>query len=226
MSPKFKKAEALLLERETDFPDHLFEAKELFLECAESKEAGLAYTRLSEVMFWLGEYAAETEDQEAFHGEGVEYGKTAVELNSDSAAAHLWYAANMGAHGVARGVMSSLFYLKDIEKHGQIAMELDETYFHGAPLRLLGRFYHQAPGFPFGPGDVRKGVELLERAAEVGPDFLLNHLYLAEAYLSLRKKREARELLQKIIDAPEPDQLPDYQGIIQHQAIELLEGLK
>ncbi len=222
---KFEEAEALLLDRETDFPDHLYEAKERFLELAGTEQAGLAYTRLSETMFWFGEYAAEVSDQEEFHGEGVEFGKKAVHLNPNDAAAHLWYAANMGAHGVARGVMSSLFYLKDIEKHGQRAIELDETYFHGAPLRLMGRFYHQAPGFPFGPGDTRKGVELLEKAVKVGPAFLLNHLYLADAYITARKKGEARQLLQKIIDAPEPDEFADYQGIVQHQAMEMLEKL-
>lgn len=222
---KLEKAEALLLDRETDFPEHLYQAKEFFLELTGGKQAGLAYTRLSETMFWLGEYAAERSDQEEFHGEGVEFGKSAVRLNGKDAAAHLWYAANMGAHGVARGVMSSLYYLKDIEKHGKRALELDETHFHGAPLRLLGRFYHQAPGFPIGPGNTRKAVELLERAVQAGPKFLLNHLYLADAYITLRRRDEARALLKKILDAPEPKQFADYQGMVQHQAMELLDKL-
>lgn len=221
----FEQARELIQKREQDFPDNLFAARELLLPLTDSEEsAGKAFTRLSEVMFWLGEYAAEKEHQEDFFGEGVKYGREAVKRNSDSVAANLWYAANLGSHGVVRGIMASLSYMGDLEKHGKRALELDETYFHAAPLRLLGRFYHKAPGFPLGPGDTRKAIELLERAVELGPDFHLNHLYLAEVYLSRRKRKEATRLLQEILEAPPPPDFPDYHAIVQVQAQELLEG--
>ncbi len=220
-----QRAERLISKREEDFPDNLFEARDLLLPLTESKKtAGVAYTRLSETMFWLGEYAAEEEHQEEFFGEGVEYGREAVRLEPDSAAAHLWFGANLGAHAVVRGIMASLSSMGELEEHGKRALELDETYFHAAPLRLLGRFYHQAPGFPIGPGDTRRAIELLERAVELGPDFYLNHLYLAEAYLSRRKKQEARALLEEILEAP-AGECPDYHALVQMQAQELLEEL-
>jgi tetratricopeptide (TPR) repeat protein len=115
----------------------------------------------------------------------------------------------MGSHGVVRGIMSSLFYIKDIEKAGKKALEADKTFFHAAPLRLLGRFYHQCPGFPIGPGDTKKAVKMLEEAVACAPEFFMNHVYLADALISRYKKADAKKLLQQAIDA-EPDMLPLY----------------
>ncbi len=222
-----RRPQELLQEREQDFPDNLLEARDLLVSMIDSgKSRGEACALLAEVLFWLGEYAAEPEHQEEFFGEGVRYGRLAVQHAPGSCAAHLWYAANLGSHGVARGIMASLSYMGDLEKHGRRALELDRTYFHAAPLRLLGRFYHQAPGFPIGPGDLRKAMELLEEAVRLGPEFPLNHLFLAEACLARRKRERARELLEGILAAPPPEDFPDYHAIVQQQAREMLERLR
>ncbi len=219
------RADELIAKREEAFPDNLFEARDLLLQLTESDgKVGAAYWRLSQAMYWLGEYAAEKEHQEDFFGEGVEYGREAVRLEPDVAASHLWYAANLGSHGMVRGIMASLSYMGDLEKHGRIALGLDESYMYGAPLRLLGRFYHKAPGFPLGPGNTRKAIEMLERAVEVGPEFPLNHLWLADAYLSRRKRQEARDLLEQIL-ALTPGDYPDYLALVQLQARELLKSV-
>lgn len=189
------------------------------------KQRGSAYAKLAEVYFWLGEYSESSADKDHYFGQGVEAGKKAVELVPDSVAANLWYGANMGSHGVVRGIMSSLFYLGPIEKHGKRAMEIDESYFYGAPLRLMGRFYHQAPGFPIGPGDSNKGIEILEKAVQVGPDFLYNHVYLAEVYMAKRRKDEARELLEDVLNRPVPEKYPKHHEMVTNEAQKLLEKL-
>ena len=216
-----EEAEKLLKERELDFPGNLLKAQEAFTSLTEGEHSGLAYTRLAETMFWLGDYSESTKDKEKYHKQGVDYGKKAVELEPESVAANLWYSANMGSHGMARGIMSSLFYIKDIEKYGKKAIDLDEKYFYGAPLRLLGRFYHQCPGWPVGSGDVGKAIKLLEKAVKVGPKFYLNHLYLADAYLAKRKKDKARDLLKEIVSASELGDFPKMQQNVQSEAKKL-----
>ena len=215
-----EKAADLIENREDDLPGNLLEAKALLEKETSGADAGKACTLLSEALFWLGEYAPSKEEKETFFGEGVEVGKKAVELEPDAVAAHLWYAANMGAHGMSRGIMSSLFYLGPIDQHGKKALALDENYFFGAPLRLMGRYYHQAPGWPVGKGDLSKGIKHLERAVKAGPTFLLNHLYLAEAYIARRKKREAAALLDEIENA-EVTMYPAYHQRIKADAKEL-----
>jgi len=193
----FSEIDQLLKNRESPYPDNLLLARDKLL--ALPAENGQVSIRLSEVFFWLGEYAEAAAEKEIHFSAGVEAGKKAVEQEGESAAAHMWYAACMGSHGVVRGIMSSLFYLGPIEKHGKKAMELDETYYEGGPLRLLGRLYQQAPGWPVGPGDAKKAIELLEKAVKVGPDFLYNHVYLAEAYLAKNRKDDARTILNDVL---------------------------
>lgn len=212
-----KEAEALIQVREDDHPGKLLEAKALLLSASKEDASGEAFELLAQTLFWLGEYTSDNQEKDHYFSEGVEHGKKAVEKRANSVAAHLWYAANMGAHGLVRGIMSSLFYLGPIDKHGKKAVELDQTYFYGAPLRLMGRYYHQAPGWPVGKGDLSKGIKHLEKAVEVGPEFLLNHLYLAEAYLARRKKAEAKTLIDQIL-ATEPTIFPIYQNRLRAEA--------
>ena len=214
-------ARRLLDTREADHPAHLQKCREMLLPELEGARRAEAATLLSEALFWLGEYSSSKKEKENYHQEGVEYGGISVALDGGRVAPNLWYAANMGSHGLARGIMSSLFYIKDIEKAGSRALALDEAFFYGAPLRLMGRFYHQCPPWPVGKGDLKKAVSLLEKAVATGPDFLLNHLYLAEVYLAKRNKVRARELLTEILQA-EPRVFPVYQGQIQTQARELM----
>lgn len=215
---RLDRAVHLIGDLEEDHPGNLLEARDILRKLVGGPLAGVASTHLAEALFWLGDIATEKQEKEKFHGEGVTHGKKAVAANEDDVAAHLWFAANMGSHGLARGIMSSLFYLGDIEKHGKRAMTLDRRFFYGAPLRLLGRFYHQCPGWPIGKGDLTKGIKLLEEAVETGPEFMLNHLYLAEAYLARRKKSEARALLEQIIDTETFTIRPIYQENVKREA--------
>ena len=207
---KVDEALKLLAKPDVDYPGNLLKARDLLLPLADGTN-GDVYTALSETLFWLGDMSTQKAEQEKYHGEGVEHGKTAVALAPDSVAANLWFAANMGSHGVARGIMSSLFYLGDIEKHGKKAMELDKNYFHGAPLRLMGRFYHQCPGWPIGSGDKNKAIKILEEAVSTAPEFFLNGLYLAEVLIEKRKKSQAKKVLEDIVNGSEPTVMPSYQ---------------
>lgn len=221
LSSSLAEAKALLVNPEQDYPAQLKQAVELLLKETGGNEAAEATTLLCEAYFWLGELATTKEDKERYHGEGVNYGKQAVKL-ADTVEAHLWHAANMGAHGLARGIMSSLFYLGDIEKHGSRAMALDRHFFYDAPLRLLGRFYHQCPGFPIGKGDTVKAIKLLEEAYANAPQFLMNGYYLADAYLAKRRKNEARNVLERVLEHTNYALMPRYMASIQEDARKLL----
>lgn len=211
-----EEAKELLAKRDADYPANLLAAKEKL----DGVDGGEAKTVLSEIYFWLGEYSGDDKEKDTYFKAGVDVGKEAVKASPNSAAAHLWFAANMGAHGVVRGIMSSLFYVKDIEKSGKKALDIEEGYFFGAPARLLGRFYHQAPGFPIGPGDNKKALKLLEKAVQLGPQFFMNHVYLADVLISRYKKADAKKLLQQVVDSDGGD-LPNY-----HKAVVVPEAEK
>lgn len=193
----------LIDRREQNYPANLEKAAELLSGSLEQGgERGAILADLTQAYFWLGDYATDKAKREEYFGKAVEWGKQAVEAAPDSVKAHLWFAAAMGSHGIERGIMSSLFYLGPIEKHGKRAMELDQAYFDAAPLRLLGRFYHQAPGWPLGPGDLKKSVQTLQKAVELAPGFPHNHLYLGEVLAATGKKDDGKKCVQHVIDMP------------------------
>ncbi len=221
VSTALAEARALLAKPEDNYPASLQQAVSLLEKEVEGPHTAEAATLLTEAYFWLGELAGSKADKERYHGEGVTHGKHAVK-QQDTVEAHLWHAANMGAHGLARGIMSSLFYLGDIEKHGTRAMALDKHFFYDAPLRLMGRFYHQCPGFPIGKGDTVKAIKLLEEAFAEAPQFLMNGYYLADAYLAKRRKAEARKVLERVLAQTNHPLMPNYMRSIQEDARILL----
>ena len=209
-------------EREDDHPQILQSLQsDMQTHLRDQDDDGIAWTMLSECCYWLGEYSENEPEKLKAHELGVAAGERAVALSDEDVASHLWYAANMGSHGLMKGIMSSLFYIKPIEKHGVRALKMEEDFFYAAPLRLMGRFYHQCPSWPVGPGDKNKAIELLERAVDLYPDFLLNLYFLASVYLDKRKREKAKVLLETVMNTEDPEPYPMYQAMVQSWARDL-----
>ena len=198
----FDKVRKLIDERELDDANLEAARDELFEIVEQDSECDWAYGLLSEINYWLGEYAEDAADKLAFFEEGVSCGKTGIEINEDSLESNFWLSVNSGSFGQEKGIMQSLAMISPIKAAAEKALELDENYFYGGPWRVLGRLYHKAPGFPFSIGSTKKAVEHLEKAVESGPKFFLNHLFLAEAYISNRDQAKAKEHLEWILKTP------------------------
>jgi tetratricopeptide (TPR) repeat protein len=198
----FDKVRKLIDERELDEWNLETARDELFALVEKDSECDWAYGLLAEINYWLGEYAEDAEDKLAFFEEGVNCGKSGVEINEDCLEANFWLSVNYGSFGQEKGIMQSLAMVTPIKERAEKAAEIDGSYFYGGPWRVLGRLYHKAPGFPFSIGSTKKAIEYLEKALESGPRFYLNRLFLAEAYVSNRDRQKAREQLEWILAAP------------------------
>lgn len=198
----FQKARKLIDERELDDANLETARDELFAVVENDSECAWGYGLLAEINYWLGEYAEDADDKLAFFNEGVECGKTGIEIDADSLESNFWLSVNSGSYGQEKGIMQSLAMISPIKAAAEKALELDENYFYGGPWRVLGRLYHKAPGFPFSIGNSKKAVECLEKAVGLGPKFFLNRLFLAETYISNRDKAKAKEQLEWIVNAP------------------------
>jgi tetratricopeptide (TPR) repeat protein len=196
----FERVRQLIDERELD-DENMEEAHEELIELIEEDEScGWAYGLLAEIYYWMGEYA-DPEDKLFYYDKGVEYGKQGVEAEEDSLEANFWLAVNYGSYGNEKGIMKSLSLITPIKNLAEKCIGMEETYFYGGPWRVLGRLYNKAPGFPISIGNNKKSLECFEKALEFGPKFYLNHLFIAELYISDRKKDNAREHLEWILEA-------------------------
>jgi tetratricopeptide (TPR) repeat protein len=197
----FTKVRKLINERELA-DDNLDRAEEALTNLlAKDRQCDWAYGLLAEIQYWRGELAA-PKDKLALFAQGVEYGEEAVKINENSLEGNFWLAVNYGMYGNEKGILKSLSLIKPIQRCAERVIEIDESYFYGGPWRVLGRLYDKVPGWPVSIGDKRKALECFEAALEFGPKFYLNHLYIAECYLSLGNKAKARHHLQWIVDAP------------------------
>ncbi len=190
----------LIDQRELDEENMETAHHELVEITEQDPECGWAYGLLAEIYYWMGE-TADAEDKLFYYEKGVEYGEQGVAAEEDSLEANFWLAVNYGSYGQEKGIMKSLSLIVLIKECAERAIELDGSYFYGGPWRVLGRLYHKAPGFPISIGDNRKAKTCLKKALEFGPKFYLNHLFLAELYISGRKKDKAREHLEWILEA-------------------------
>ena len=198
----FQKVRKLIDERELDDANLETARDELFAIVENDSECDWAYGLLSEINYWLGEYAVDAADKLFFFDEGVQCGESGLSINEDSLESNFWLAVNSGSFGQEKGIMQSLAMISPIKKAAERAMKIDENYFYGGPWRVLGRLYHKAPGFPFSIGNTKKAIECLEKAVNLAPKFYLNRLFLAEAYISNRDKGKAKEHLEWIKNAP------------------------
>lgn len=190
----------LIDERELE-EENLDAAHETLAELVDEDEiCGWAYGLLAEIYYWMGE-SADEEDKLFFYEKGVEWGEAGVEAQEESLEACFWLSVNWGSYGQAKGIMKSLSLIKPIKETAEKCLEMDETYFYGGPWRVLGRLYNKAPGFPISIGDNKKSLECFKKALAYGPKFYLNHLFLAELYISDRKYEEAKETLEWILGA-------------------------
>ncbi|NNE66074.1 MAG: hypothetical protein HKN33_05860 [Pyrinomonadaceae bacterium] len=197
----FDRVRKLIDERELD-EDSLDEAYgELTDLVEEDPDCAWAFGLLSEIYYWFGEYA-DDEDKLFCFEEGVKFGEQGVEADENCLEAVFWLAVNYGSFGNEKGIMKSLSLINPIKDLCERTIEIDESYFYGGAWRVLGRLYNKAPGFPISIGDNKKSKKCFKKALEHGPKFYLNHLYIAELYISEREYDQAREHLEWILDAP------------------------
>jgi len=132
---------------------------------------------------------------------GIMLARAARELQPDRVEGHYWYAITVGLLADADRTYG-LKAVGEMEPALRRAIELDERYDYAGPVRVLGILVLRAPAPPVSIGSSRKGLRLLQHAAELVPDYPENILYLAEAFRDNHRNLEARELLTKVINAP------------------------
>jgi tetratricopeptide (TPR) repeat protein len=216
----FAEARRLVTERELD-SENIPKAYKILNEIIAKSQTSDVYGLLSEMKYLEGEWMNSSDKVKTF-SEGVEYAKKGIELDPNHLESHFWLSVNYGLLGEAQGMMNSFLLLDPIEKHVKKAMEINEGYFYGAPLRVIGYFYHKIPGWPISRGDNKKAKAYLLKALEYGPDFYLNHLYISKVYKSLGDKKNARFHLEWILGAELTRKFQKENSRIKKEAQELL----
>lgn len=175
---------------------------------AGGEDAYGANWRLARVQYWIGDHTADKTAKKRIFQQGIDHARKAIELGPDKVEGHFWLGVCYGVYGEAKGVLKSLSLVKPIKEAMRRVLEIEPAYDRGGADRVLGRVFHEVPGFA--GGSEKKSLEHLLKAVEYGPRVGLNLLYLADTYISLDQIKKARETLEYILTMePEPDLIPE-----------------
>jgi hypothetical protein len=199
-------------------PDRLYADREHLASATEAAriwEARLAKDprdfesawKLARACYWLGGHVASNEQRKQFE-RGIDAANKAVALQPNRAEGHFWLAADMGAMAEGFGLRAGIKYRGPIKKALETVLMIDAGYLQGSADRALGRWYLKVPRL-FG-GSKDKSVEHLKRSLGYDANSTATHFFLAETYLEMDKKDDARRELQAVFAAPlNPEWTPE-----------------
>lgn len=168
--------------------------------------------KLAKFDYYLGSHAKEDAEREAAFRDGIEAGKTAVQLQDNKADGHFWLGADYGG-SAKMSVLASLSSFRDIRAEMERVLELDEGYESGSAYLALGELYMKAPKVL--GGDSKQAVEYLEKGLRFGSNNALLRLRLAEGYHALGRDQDARKQIDFILKmTPDADYVPEYEDAV------------
>ncbi len=164
--------------------------------------------KLSRVNYYLGDHTdSDAERDEAFK-DGINFGRAAVQLQSERPEGHFWLGANYGGDA-ENSTLAGLTNFEDIRREMEAVLKIDEGFEAGSAYLGLGRLYLRAPRVL--GGDTQKAIEYLEKGLRIGKDNALMYATLAEAYHNANRDAEARRQIESLEQMkPDPKYLAEY----------------
>lgn len=165
--------------------------------------------KLARCQYYLGKHEESEKAQLDAFREGIVAGEAAVKLAPDKPEGHFWLGANLGGRAKAQGPIYALSSVGDIRREMETVIKIEEGFQAGSAYLALGQIDLELPEMM--GGDRKRAVEELETGLRFGEDNALLRLTLAEAYLSVKRRADARAQANAILKMkPSPDYLPEY----------------
>jgi tetratricopeptide (TPR) repeat protein len=190
-----EQADALLASPTLDYPKAQ-QALALYEGLPQDSPPLLA--RRSRACFILGDLSP-AEERRRHYEKGLDYAERLLAQEPNGVAGHYWKAMHLSGLADIGSQLQGFKLLPQIMEELKRVLTLDETYEDAGGHRVLGRIYFEAPAWPISVGDKKKSLQHLETAGRLAPENSTNHLYLAETWLAMGRKDEARTELEKVL---------------------------
>jgi hypothetical protein len=164
---------------------------------------------------FVGFRLSHDEDEKlALFAEGRDAASEAAKRDGNCGPCHFWAGINRALYGDAAGIFRMFATIGVVKEGLKRAAEIDPTYAHGGPDRVLGVLEQKVPGILGGSN--RRAAEHFERAIQAVPTNPLNYLFLAKLQrddledvaglqTTLRRAKE------RVIEPP-PDDVESYEA--------------
>lgn len=151
--------------------------------------------------YFLGEQIEKDGESEKFLEDGEEAGKIASRVEPNKPDGYFWYGANLGEQAKLAPLTKGLTSIKDIREAMEKVIEIQPNYQGASAYDALGRLELETGMIG---GKPEKAVEYLEKGMEIEKNNDYLRLHLAQAYLAVDRKADAKKLLEEILKS-EPD---------------------
>ena len=155
--------------------------------------------------------------------EGIQAGKTAVQLQGGKPEGHFWLGANYGG-SLESDSIAAPSSIDDVRKEMETVLTINQGYQDGSAYMVLGLVDLKAPKIV--GGDPQKAVTEMEKGLRFGNTNAFLHLHLAEAYQAVGRSSDAHQQLNTILSMkPDPNYLPELKEA-QNQARQIIDKIK
>jgi tetratricopeptide (TPR) repeat protein len=213
------KADALFRERED-----ISKLRLAIDELSKARSAGQNYDiewTYAKYNYFLGTHLADSVESGAAFEEGKAAGKIAVRLEPNKPEGHFWYAANLGEIARENPVTVGLSSVTEIQSAMNRVIDIQPDYQNASAYDGLGQVEYATR---LTSGSIEKAIEYYEKGIAVDKGNAHLYLHLAEAYLAQKKKPEAKQQLEIVMQMkPNPDYVPEHRETMA-KAKQLLES--
>lgn len=176
--------------------------------------------KFSKYNYFLSKQADSEEEAEKFLKDGAAAGIIASRIAPEKPDGHFWYGANLGEQAKRSPVTVGLKSVDDIKAAMTKVIEIDPKYQGASAFDGLAQI-ELSTGMLGGKPE--KAVEYLEKALTLDKNNTYIYLHLAEAYLAVGKKADAKKHLEYLLQmTPQPGYEVEYKETTD-KAKELLE---
>ncbi len=159
--------------------------------------------------YFLGKQSTDEKEKEKAFEDGVQAGKIASRIETHKADGYFWYAANLGEQAKASPVTVGVKSIDDIRQAMNKVIEIQPDYQSASAYDALAQVELSTAGMMGGKPE--KAVEYLEKALTISKENTYIFLHLAEAYIAVGKKADAKKQLEYLLKMkPNPDYLHEY----------------
>ncbi len=171
--------------------------------------------------YFLGKRSTDEKEKEKAFENGVQAGRIASRVAPDKPDGYFWYAANLGEQAKLSPVTIGVKSVDDIKQAMNKVIEIQPDYQSASAYDALAQVELHTAGLMGGKPEM--AVEYLEKALTINKTNSDVYLHLAEAYIAVGKKDEAKKQLEYHLKMkPNPDYLPEHNENVE-KAKKLLE---
>ncbi len=149
---------------------------------------------LADACVEYGLWGAPAKEKAKYFEKGIDYSEKALKIEPKNAYFYFIKGAAIGRLAQYRGIIQSLFMLRDFDHALYTAIKLDPKLYRADVA--LGMRYRDTP-WPF--ANFGKSEKFFEDAIQIDPHYIYAYYELAQLYLKWHKEKKARGIFKKMI---------------------------